>query len=112
MFRKYAQAFCVCLFIRTSYHMYRSLSTANILLHKCAPMKMRLPTFQARCLLMTSLAITRSQHYVVHFFAKLTTVPPSLGKIPVDAHTVLVAVAKLAVFKAEAYVTLRTMGYT
>ena len=46
------------------------------------------------------------------FFAKLTTVPPSLGKIPVDAHTVLVAVAKLAVFKAEAYVTLRTMGYT
>ena len=98
--------------IRTSYHTYRLVSTADVPLQKCAPVKMRSPTFQARRLLTTSLAITRSQHYVVHFFAKLTTVPPSLGKIPVDTHTVLVAAAWLPFFKPETSVTLRTIGYT
>ena len=39
---------------RTSYHTYMLLSNADIPLHKYVPVKMRLPTFQARRLLMMS----------------------------------------------------------
>ena len=49
----------------TSSHTSRWYSTAKIPLHKCAPLKMRLPTIKARPLLMTSWAITCSQHYVL-----------------------------------------------
>ena len=39
------------LFIWTSQHMYRLLSTADILLHLCAPVKICSPAIQARCCL-------------------------------------------------------------
>ena len=42
--------------------MYRSFSTPSIPLHNSAPVRICSPTFRARGLLMTSWAITRSQH--------------------------------------------------
>ena len=44
---KYSVVCCCKLDNLTSYHMYRSLSTPDIPLHQCAPVKMRLPIFQA-----------------------------------------------------------------
>ena len=43
--------------------MYRLLSTADVPLHNCAPLKIPSPTFYALHILMTSWAITRSQQY-------------------------------------------------
>ena len=63
--------------------MYRSLSTVDIPLHKCASVKIRLPINTARLILMMSWAITRSQHsnksfykcFKHHFFTELSWKP-------------------------------------
>ena len=64
--------------------MYRLLSTPDIPLHKCAPVKIRSPTFQVRHLLVTSwAAVTRSQQL---YYLAYSNIPHQFWEI--DPNTI------------------------